>query len=350
MVISNNPEPRKEVFQSLLDNTIAFLKSDSNKNQKTYETLLGNKLEGVVADIMSERAKGSPFENSIELISGHRFPDIIAKKYYGVEVKTSKQDHWTTTGNSVLESTRVEGVERIYMLFGKMVSPFDFKCRPYEECLSEVVVTHSPRYLIDMNLPAGQTIFDKLKIPYDTLRTSTNPIKPIINYYKQFLQAGDDVWWLDQEDPKSTGLIIKSWNNLPSSERNQFIAEAMVYFPEVFSNSPDKFNRVATWLINSHGVVCPNIRDPFTAGGKGELLWKGKLYHNIQRVIINMVDRLENIKNTLTDTDKPTLNQFWGIRVGNKYNPWIDMVVSNCDYMGLPFNLKKFLQEKIETL
>lgn len=184
MVISKNPEPRKEIFQSLLDNTIAFLKSDSKKNQKTYETLLGNKLEGVVADIMSERAKGSPFENSIELISGQKFPDIIAKKYYGVEVKTSKQDHWTTTGNSVLESTRVEGVERIYMLFGKMVSPFDFKCRPYEECLSEVVVTHSPRYLIDMNLPAGQTIFDKLKIPYDTLRTSTNPIKPIVNYYK----------------------------------------------------------------------------------------------------------------------------------------------------------------------
>ncbi len=347
MVISKNPEPRKEVFQSLLDNTIAFLKSDSNKNHKTYETLLGNKLEGIVADIMSERAKGSPFENSIELISGQKFPDIIAKKYYGVEVKTSKQDHWTTTGNSVLESTRVEGVERIYMLFGKMVSPFDFKCRPYEECLSEVVVTHSPRYLIDMNLPAGQTIFDKLKIPYDTLRTSTNPIKPIINYYKQFLQAGDDVWWLDQEDSKSTGLIIKSWNNLPSSERNQLIAEAMVYFPEVFSNSPDKFNRVATWLINSHGVVCPNIRDPFTAGGKGELFWKGKLYYNIQRVIINMIDRLENIKNTLTDADKPTLNQFWGIRVGNRLNPWIDMVVSNCDYMGLPFNLKKYLQEKI---
>ncbi|MBN2611985.1 MAG: hypothetical protein JXB00_10555 [Bacteroidales bacterium] len=347
MVISKNPEPRKEVFQSLLDNTIAFLKSDSNKNQKTYETLLGNKLEGVVADIMSERAKGSPFENSIELISGQKFPDIIAKKYYGVEVKTSKQDHWTTTGNSVLESTRVEGVERIYMLFGKMVSPFDFKCRPYEECLSEVVVTHSPRYLIDMNLSAGQTIFDKLAIPYDTLRTSTNPIKPILDYYRQFLKAGDEVWWLDQDEPKSTGLIIKSWNNLLSGERNRLIASAMVYFPEVFSNSPDKFNRVATWLINHHGVVCPNMRDPFTAGGKGTLLWKGKLYKDVQRVIINMAELLESIKASLTDTDKMTLNQYWGIKVDDKFNTWIELVASNCDYMGLPINLRKYLKEKL---
>lgn len=349
MVISKNPEPSKEVFQSLLDDTITFLKSDANKNQKLYKSLLGNKLEGVVADIMTENAKGSPFENSIELISGQKFPDIIAKKYYGVEVKTSKQDHWTTTGNSVLESTRVEGVERIFMLFGKMVSPFDFKCRPYEECLSEVVVTHSPRYLIDMNLPAGQTIFDKLKIPYDTLRTSTNPIKPVLTYYKQFLKAGDDVWWLDQEDRKPTGLIIKSWNNLPVEDRNRLIADAMVYFPEVFSNSPDKFNRVATWLINSHGVVCPNMRDPFTAGGKGSMTCKGRRYDKIQRIILNMVDNLENIKSTLTDTDKRVLNQYWGIKVTNKINLWVNMVVSNCDHMGLPFNLRKYLHEYIGT-
>lgn len=41
---------------------------------------------------MAQTAKGTPFEDSIELIPGQRFPDIIAKKYYGVEVKTSKQN------------------------------------------------------------------------------------------------------------------------------------------------------------------------------------------------------------------------------------------------------------------
>jgi hypothetical protein len=161
-------------------------------------------LENVVAEVMTEKAKGTPFENSIELISGQKFPDIIANKFYGVEVKTTKQNHWTTTGNSVLESTRVDGIERIYMLFGKMINPIEFKCRPYEDCLSDVVVTHSPRYLINMDLQAGQTIFDKLDIPYNTLRNFPNPIKPITDYYRQFLKPGEEVWWLDQEEPKST--------------------------------------------------------------------------------------------------------------------------------------------------
>lgn len=113
---------------------------------------------------------GQHFENTIELIGGQKFPDIVANKYYGIEVKTTTQNHWKTTGNSVLEGTRVDDVERIYMLFAKLASPIEFRCRPYEEVLSEVVVTHSPRYLIDMNLKVGNTIFDKIKMPYDTLR------------------------------------------------------------------------------------------------------------------------------------------------------------------------------------
>lgn len=159
MVVSINQQPSQAEFQSLFDKMVTFLQSDSEINPKKYEPLTGNKLEPVVADVMTNYAKGTPFENSIELISGQKFPDIIAKKYYGVEVKTTKQNHWTTTGNSVMEGTRVDGIEKIYMLFGKMISPIEFKCRPYHECLSEVVVTHSPRYLIDMELGSGNIIF-----------------------------------------------------------------------------------------------------------------------------------------------------------------------------------------------
>jgi hypothetical protein len=180
MVVSINPEPDKKAFQLLLDNTVGFLHSDSKNKQAAYQKYEGSILEGVVAGIMTEKAKGTPFENTIELISGHRFPDIIANKYFGVEIKTTKQNHWTTTGNSILEGTRVEGIERIYMLFGKLFSPVEFKYRAYEECLSDVVVTHSPRYLINMDLEIGQTIFDKINIPYDRLRSSTNPVRTII--------------------------------------------------------------------------------------------------------------------------------------------------------------------------
>ena len=191
MVVSTNSEPTNDEFNILLNHTLETLTQESKRKENEYLKLLGIKLENKVIDIMSDRAKGTPFENSIELISGQKFPDIIANNYYGVEVKTTKQNHWKTTGNSVLEGTRVDGIERIFILFGKMYSPVEFKCRPYENCLSEVVVTHSPRYLIDMDLNQGQTVFDKIKIPYDTLRKDQNPIKPIIDYYrqqKQFLE------------------------------------------------------------------------------------------------------------------------------------------------------------------
>lgn len=350
MVVSSNPQPSQAEFQSLLDNTVGFLQSDSKGNPKKYEPLTGRDLEPVVADEMTNYAKGTPYENSIELISGQKFPDIIAKKFYGVEVKTTKQNNWITTGNSVMEGTRVDGIEKIYMLFGKMISPIDFKYRPYEECLSEVVVTHSPRYLIDMELKSGNSIFDKLDIPYDTLRSLPNPVKPIIDYYRQFLKAGEEVWWLDHEEPKATGLIIKSWNHLSIESRNEFVSMAMVFFPEVFSNSQDKFNGVATWLINSHSIVCPNMRDAFTAGGQGEISWKGMKYTGIPKVLIRAIKLLPLIKKTLKETEPKTIKNHWEVDVTNSVGQWIDLVKENTVYMKLPFDLKQYLQENIRKI
>lgn len=335
------------MFQTLLDNTLTTLHSESRKKEKEYLTLLGNKLEVVVADIMMEKAKGTSFEDSIELISGQKFPDIIANKFYGVEVKTSKQNHWTTTGNSVLESTRVDGIERIFMLFGKMASPLEFKCRPYEECLSEVVVTHSPRYLINMDLAGGNTIFDKLGIPYDTLRMESNPIKKITDYYRKFLKAGEEVWWLDQDETKSTGLIIQLWNNLPYQSRKDHMLKSMVLFPEIFSNRPDKFNRVSVWLINSHGIVCPNIRDVFTAGGQGSITWKGRIYHNNPQILIKLLGLLTEIKSIIGELSREELSAYWAMDMNNPYQTWIDLVIDNLMHLKLKFNIRSYLTETI---
>ncbi len=277
MVISVNPKPDQSEFAKLLNKTVTVLQSEANQKPKIYLRLLGRDLEKTVVDIMSDKARGTEFENTIELISGQKFPDIIAMNYFGVEVKTTKQDHWITTGNSIMEGTRVEGIERIYMLFGKMINPIAFKCRPYEECLSDVVVTHSPRYQIDMDLAKGKTIFDKLEIPYDQLRKQDNPFKPIVDYYKKSLKPGEDFWWLESGDGKSKGLIIKLWHNILIEKRQEYRIKAMILFPELFSDRQDKYNRVAIWLANLEGVVCKNIRDVFTAGGQSYITWRGKV-------------------------------------------------------------------------
>ncbi|MBJ7427448.1 MAG: hypothetical protein JHD28_00590 [Bacteroidia bacterium] len=349
MIISANSEPNRKEFDLLLNSTISELNSHAKKSAKAISTLAGNKLEPYVRDVMTDLAIGTAFENSIELIGGQKFPDIVAKKYYGIEVKTTTQNHWKTTGNSVLESTRVEDVERIFMLFAKLASPIEFRCRPYEECLSEVVVTHSPRYLIDMNLEQGKTIFDKIKMPYDTLRKKENPIRPIVDYYKSKLKPGEDLWWMDTENSKASNFVIKIWNNLSTKEKQELKNKAMVCFPELFSNSNDKFGRLAIWLVTREGVVCPNVRDLFTAGGKGEILIGKKSYKNIPRIFLNLFDNADIIIETLLQTSSIELSEYWGIKTNEKkkISDWIEIVSEHSKKIqdAKHLNVKQILTE-----
>ena len=328
MIISANSEPNRKEFDALLNSTLSELNIHATKSPKLVATLAGNKLEPYVRDVMTDLAIGTVFENSIELIGGQKFPDIIAKKYYGIEVKTTTQNHWKTTGNSVLESTRVEDVERIFMLFAKLASPIEFRCKPYEECLSEVVVTHSPRYLIDMNLAVGKTIFDKINTPYDILRKKENPLRHVVDYYKSKLKPGEELWWIDQENSKPSNLVIKIWNNLSVKEKQEAKNKSMIYFPELFSNNNDKFGRLAIWLVTREGVVCPNVRDLFTAGGKGKFQIGTKIYENIPRIFLTLFDNLEFTIEKIVETSAIELSEYWGIKTTEKkkISDWIELV------------------------
>mgnify|MGYP003638645716 FL=1 len=350
MVVSVNSEPHKNEFNALLNSTIIELNAHAKSSPKKIEQLKGNKLEPYVGDVMTELAVGTAFENSIEVIGGQKFPDIIANKFYGIEVKTTTQNHWKTTGNSVLESTRVEDVERIFMLFGKLGKPIEFKCRAYEECLSEVVVTHSPRYLIDMNLEKGKTIFDKIKTPYDTLRQKKNPIKPITDYYKSKLKPGQDLWWI-QDTEQASNLVINIWNNLNQKEKQEVKNRAMVYFPEVFSNRGDKFSRLAIWLVTRESIVCPNIRDLFTAGGKDNYLIKGKIYKNIPRIYIKLFENINSVLEILINTSAIELSEYWNETTSEKKKimDWIELVSMNSKSVqgARHLDLKQMLNELI---
>lgn len=352
MIISNNSEPNRKEFDFLLGSTLTELNSHAKNSSKKVATLLGRNLEPFVKDVMTEIAVGTPFENSIELIGGQKFPDIVAKKYYGIEVKTTTQNHWKTTGNSVLESTRVNDVERIFMLFAKLASPIEFRCRPYEEVLSEVVVTHSPRYLIDMNLEQGRTIFDKIKMPYDTLRKKENPIKPIVSYYKSKLKAGEELWWMDSENSNSaSNIVIRIWNNLPQSEKQDIKNRAMIYFPELFGNRCDKFNRVAVWLATRQSIVCPNIRDLFTAGGKIDIIIGTKTYERVPRIFLNLFNNLPKILENIMQISAVELSEYWEMKTTekSKVSDWVELVSESAKSIrdAQHLNIKEILTEQI---
>lgn len=236
------------------------------------------------------------------------------------------------------------------MLFGKLGKPIEFRSRAYEECLSEVVVTHSPRYLIDMNLEIGKTIFDKINTPYNTLRKKENPIKPITDYYKSKLKPGQDLWWM-QDTERASNLVINIWNNLSLIERQEMKNKAMVYFPEVFSNRGDKFSRLAIWMVTREAVVCQNVRDLFTAGGKDAYMIKNKLYQNIPRIYINLFDNIDPLINLLNDSPANDLSEFWVQKITdkNKISKWIDLVSmhSKTVQTAKHLDIKKMLDDLI---
>lgn len=354
MIVSLNPEPNRKEFNSLINLAIQELNVQGKNSTSKIEKLLGRNLEPFVKDVLTELAIGTPFQDSIELIGGQKFPDIIANKYYGIEVKTTTQNHWKTTGNSVLESTRVEDVERIFMLFAKLAKPIEFRCRPYEDVLSEVVVTHSPRYLIDMNLEVGKTIFDKINIPYDTLRKKDNPIKSIVEYYKSKLKQGEELWWMDTENStNSNSLVIRIWNNLPIKEKQILKNKSMVYFPELFGNRNDKFGRLAVWLVKNETIVCPNLRDLFTAGGKNDFSFNNNSFNNVPRIFINLFENIHDIIEILNNSSANQLSEFWDINTSDKTKifDWIDLISENSKKIqgSKHLNIKQILTDLVFT-
>lgn len=350
MVISTNPKPEIEEFLHLLDSTTASLNDDAITQEDYFISNSGSRLENIVCERMGRLAEGSNFEGTIKLISGQRFPDIVANKLYGIEVKSTTQNHWKTTGNSVLESTRVEDVERIFMLFGKLAKPVEFRYRAYEECLSEVVVTHSPRYLINMNLNKGETIFDKISMTYDNLRTLDNPVRPIVDYYKSKLKEGEELWWIDSSKPDETSssIAIRLWTNLTMKEKHEIIISAMAYFPELFGNCNKKYGRLAVWLVSKFGIVSPSLRDTFTAGGQVSISFSGRTYRNVPRIFERLINNTDEIFSYIENQEKSDLSYYWGKMVtdSNKLVTWIDLISEHS--RTVKFNPKPILIKKLK--
>ena len=331
MIISDNPHPCINEFQQLMSNTDRILNADALKRPNYYANRGGNPLEDDVESALIESSKGTPFENTITKISGQRFPDIIAAGYYGVEVKSTKEDHWTSTGSSILETTRVNGIERIYMTFGKLGgNPIEFLSKPYEKCLYDIAVTHMPRYRIDMKLKDGETIFEKMGVSYDELRKMDDPIAPVARYYRNHLKPGESLWWTGNKDieNESAPATIKLWTATSSEEKERLTVEGYVLFPEVLSNTSNKkYNRYSLWLVTNKGVVNNNVRDSFSAGGKIPFTLENGLeikmpaaYGRIKKYRLLIEDMLYNYS-------ADTLSEYWEMNiVGNRLKQWCMLV------------------------
>lgn len=337
MIISINDLATHENFEKLLGRTKGFLENDVKLNGVDYfKEISSSDFEKNVARRMEDSSIGTEFEGSIELVSGQKFPDIVAKKYFGVEVKKSKNNDWTSIGNSINETTRVECVEKIYVFFGKLIEPVQFRYRKYDECVSGVLVTHYPRYALNMDIPSQETFFSKIGITYDELRKRDDTVKTVVDYYRSQLAEGEELWWIQQshQDDSELGaapLGLRFYNSLTDIERQIILRKGMVLFPEILStiksHDHKKYKRIAMWMVTKESIVNPSLRDIFSSGGRSRVGSLKKLYGGLPAAVSRLVEDYDEVVATLRTIPSTLLSYYWGEDTSNwtfeqRYRYW----------------------------
>lgn len=325
MIVTLSENSKNNIFIDILKKASDSIWNDAILEKKEYFLSRdGKKFEDDVFEYLINESRGTIFEDSFVKISGQKFPDIILNGHgFGIEVKTTTQNHWKTTGNSIFEETRVDGIDNLYLFFAKIRDPFEVKYRKYQDCLINVAVTHSPRYLIDMEAKVDETIFEKIACSYDDFRKMENPILKVREFYRKKLRPGESLWWLDDYDSLSNtnGMIIQVFSNLDKQKKREIICQAMIFFPEIFGSSNEKFERLASWMIIKHNVVCSSLRDLFSAGGKGLILkYDYKSSKAYPKIILKLFENLEELNCIFNDLDPNLICEYWNIEKENNIN------------------------------
>lgn len=327
-----------ERFAHFMDVTTKALITDARNNIALYSKQNGEKLEYVVLDKM--RSIASEFDISPEKIrksDKQHFPDILLDDTtYGVEVKSVKDKTWTSTGSSIVETLRESEIEKVFLMFGRLSAPdIDFRCKPYEECLSEIAVTHSPRYLIDMNMSATEkTIFEKMGTSYEQFRKMGDAqINLVRQHYRKKYKSRDKKsmpWWIGDEPTIAThppGLDdpsceFRMLSDLSEDVKRYFRISSYALFPEILGTDQDKFRKPSLWLCSRFSIICSNVRDFFTAGGTVNIYLDDKLiWKNVPKVVANLALYIHEIKERL-DSNEETINDiinFSSFNNGSKF-------------------------------
>lgn len=173
---------------------------------------------------------------------------------------------------------------RIHVFCAKQ-KPFEIKYRPFEDCVEDVAVTHSPRYMLDMDVAQNNSLFKKLGKSYDEIRRMTNPFDAFKSYMleskRNRKEDGDDsgLWWFSPsaseyskqdlaEEKFASNLVnvrLKFWKDLLPEIKESIKVEMLVASPSIVEG---KYEYACQWLLQQKGVICPSFRDNFSAGGQ----------------------------------------------------------------------------------
>jgi hypothetical protein len=266
-----------DAFDELLDDTIRELNTQNEESPFIANGNFWSQFEVLSHNAMMTVQRRFPYKQynewEIRLLSGAVFPDIVAKitetQSFGVEVKTTQGHNWRTLGGSIMEGTRIPNIERINVLFARL-NPFVVRTKRFDECIADVAITHSPRYIIDFDIQPNETIFDKIGINYNVIASSDEPFEFFRAYFQDRARRENKYLWFiasrreEAEMQEYPSYELKFFSDLQEVEKRELEAQMMVLHPHIFTSRAD-YKASVTWLLKK-GILYPNIRDSFSGG------------------------------------------------------------------------------------
>jgi hypothetical protein len=105
---------------------------------------------------------------------------------------------------------------------------------------------------------------------------------------------------------------LRSHSELSPAEKRDLLIESLAFFPSIVGSSSDKYEQVAKYWVEVHGVVCAGVRDIFTAGGKQDLTLPGLGRITLRQVEAKIYFLSKEIEEFIVKVPKSDLSKFWG--------------------------------------
>jgi len=275
--------------------------------------------------------------------SSQKFPDFSVGRF-GIEVKLSKKG-WKSTGNSVYEGNRIDRVEKIYLFFLNEEEG-TIRTKAYEDCLSDIKVTHSPRYHINMDQEKEEGVFAEENLDYKEFVERDYPTSTLKKYMRERYE-GEETWFLDSEQEEMSATV-KEWSDLGREKKKNLRAEIFALFPkEIFSS---QFLSPVRYLLEEYQIICHNFRDIFTAGGRETIEVNGE-YVEVPAVYDRLRKNSNKIREKLYQLDNSLLREEWHIPDEEEIEPeerWMKILEENTEREDAVAIYKSGLEKRLD--
>lgn len=204
---------------------------------------------------------------------GHAFPDVsITGSDVGIELKGSSSNR-KFNGNSVVASTMLPNLKKIFLMYW-IGSAGEIGYKDYFDCVATPVVTHSPRFQLDIDLDKKSSMFgagaEKVGT-IDNIIFSASGIdsEKIIKWMSDKAKRnGETPWWISTDESLPVGSTgLTKFTNMQADRKKHFLKCAFLIFPNILGKtSSTKYNGLFEWAIQVHSAY--TTRDDYSAGGQ----------------------------------------------------------------------------------